>query len=221
MIMTKTLSINDAQIKMDGDSAKFSGYASVFGGVDSYGDTIEKGAFLKAVRSGKKPKMFENHKSWELPIGKYTLLDEDEKGLYVEGELTPNHAKADMVKAAMKHGTLDGMSIGFRMNKDDYEETKTGRIIKNISDLVEISVVTFPADDAARIDLNSVKSELETVASITDLEAFLREAGGFSKGLAVAVLARSKAIFGGEPQNELDEKAVAELKKLLNTPSLL
>jgi HK97 family phage prohead protease len=220
MLVTKTLSINDAQIKMDDGTATFRGYASVFGGVDSYGDTIERGAFQSAIKSGKKPKMFENHKSWELPIGKYISIQEDTNGLFVEGELTPNHAKADMVKAAMRHGTLDGMSIGFRMTKDDYEDTKTGRIIKNVSDLVEISIVTFPADDAARIDLNSVKSELDTIASITDLEAFLREAGGFSKGLAVAVLARSKAIFGGEPQTALDEKAVAELKRLLNLPSL-
>jgi HK97 family phage prohead protease len=220
MKLIKTLSLSDSQLKMSGNNATFTGYASVFGGVDSYGDTIQRGAFKKAIASGKSPKMFENHKSWELPIGKWLNVSEDSKGLYVEGELTPNHARADMVRAAMMHETIDGMSIGFRMSNEDYEENDKGRLIKNISDLVEISVVTFPADDAARVDLSSVKSELDTIMTITDLEAFLREAGGFSKGLAVALLARAKAVFGGEPQAGLDEKAMQELKRLLKLPPL-
>lgn len=70
------------------------------------------------------------------------------------------------------------------------------------------------------VDLESVKSSLEAINSINDLEAFLREAGGFSKGLAVAVVARTKTILLGEPKGSLDEKTVTELKRLLNLPSL-
>lgn len=67
-----------------------------------------------------------------------------------------------------------------------------------------------------RIELDSVKSALDAVSSIKDLENFLRESGGFSKGLALAVLARAKTVVGGEPQPELDEKAIVELNRLLN-----
>ena len=103
MLITKTLRLEDTEIKMDGDTGKFSGYASVFGGVDSYGDTIIKGAFESSLRSGK-PKMFFNH-SWDMPIGKWTKAKEDDKGLFVEGELTPGLALSADVRAAMRHGT--------------------------------------------------------------------------------------------------------------------
>ena len=216
----KTLQLNESELKFAKDSRKFSGYASVFGGVDSYNDTIEPGAF-KNVIGGRMPKMFENHKSWELPIGKWLSMEEDDKGLLVEGDFTPGHDRAEMVRAAMLHGTLDGLSIGFRMSSSDYEVIDGRRHIKNISELIEISAVTFPADDAARVDLSSVKSELDTIETITDLEAFLRDAGGFSKGLAKAVLARCKTVLGREAQSGgLDEKARQELERLLSLPKL-
>lgn len=215
-----TTYLNDAELKFVGNTGTFEGYASVFGGVDSYNDTILPGAFAKAVKASRRPKMFENHKSWELPIGKWLDMKEDNRGLWVRGEFTPNHPRAEMVRAAMQHGTVDGLSIGFRMSNDDFEIIEGRRHIKNISELVEISAVTFPADDAARVDLSSVKSELETIETVQDLEAFLREAGGFSKGLATAVLARSKKIFRAEPEILLDKQAMAELKRLAELPSI-
>ena len=207
MLLKKTLSLSDVNLKMDGDAGKFSGYASVFGGVDSYGDTIIKGAFESSLRNNGKPKMFFNHE-WTMPIGKWTVAKEDDRGLYVEGELTPGLGLASDVHAAMKHGTLDGLSIGGYVAKGDYEETEKGRIIRKWSRLMEVSPVVFPADGAARVDLDSVKGEdvVEQIAHIEstrDLESFLRDAGGLSKGAAVALLARAKVIFGqGEPGTE-------------------
>ena len=211
----KTLNFTDTEVKFVGEKGKFTGYASVFGGVDSYGDTIVAGAYQNVIKYGRLPKMFENHKSWELPIGKWTTIVEDSKGLLVEGEFTPNHRQAEEGRAAMLHGTIDGLSIGYRLKEGDYEMEGANRTIKNISDLVEISVVTFPADDVARVDLTSVKSALEGIHSIRDLEDFLRESGGFSKGLAQAVLTRSKQLYQGEPIQVLGEKAAAELDRLL------
>jgi HK97 family phage prohead protease len=215
-----TTSLSNIELKFAQNNATFEGYASVFGGVDSYNDTIERGAFANVVKSGRMPKMFENHRSWDIPIGKWTQMMEDAKGLYVKGEFTPNHPRAEMVRAAMLHGTVDGLSIGFRMSKDDFEVIEGRRHIKNVSELIEISAVTFPADSNARIDLESVKGELDSIETIQDLEAFLREAGGFSKGLAVAILARSKKILGAEPKRLGDEKAMAELQRLIDLPPL-
>ena len=211
----KTLDFTQTEVKFVGEKGKFVGYASVFEGVDSYGDTIKAGAFQNAIKYGKLPKMFENHKSYELPIGKWTSITEDSKGLLVEGEFTPNHSRADDVRSAMLHGTIDGLSIGYRLKENDFDINGANRIIKNVTDLVEISVVTFPADDVARVDLTSVKSALEGITSIRDLEDFLRESGGFSKGLAQAVLTRSKQLYQGEPLQLLGEKATAELDRLL------
>lgn len=213
----KTLEFTQTEVKFVGEKGKFTGYASVFGGVDSYGDTILAGAYQNAIKYGRLPKMFENHKSWELPIGKWTSIAEDSKGLLVEGEFTPNHKRADDVRASMLHGTIDGLSIGYRLKEGDYEMEGANRTIKNISDLVEISVVTFPADDVARVDLTSVKSALDEINTIRELEDFLKDSGGFSQGLAKAVLTRSKMLYQREVGvTTLDEKATAELKRLLS-----
>jgi HK97 family phage prohead protease len=83
MLLRKTISLNDVQLKVDGAKGTFAGYASVFGGVDSYGDTIIKGAFESTLRSNGKPKMFYDH-SWDMPIGKWTVAKEDDHGLFVE-----------------------------------------------------------------------------------------------------------------------------------------
>lgn len=227
MLLRKTLSLSNVELKLEGDSGKFAGYASVFGGVDSYGDTIVKGAFESSLRKNGKPKMFFNH-LWDIPIGKWTKAVEDDHGLYVEGELTPGLSKSADVHAAMKHGTLDGLSIGGYLKKGDYEETEGGRVIRKWSSLMEVSPVVFPADGAARIDLSSVKSAdvaeaIEGIESIRDFERFLRDAGGLSKGAATALVARARCVFGveGEPDPEsIEAKAlerIAEAAKRLES----
>ena len=221
-MLQKIISLADARLKFASDKASFEGYASVFNGVDAYGDTILPGAFKNAVRAARKgrmPKMFANHRSWDMPIGKWVELAEDDTGLYARGEFTPGNPQAEVVRAAMLHGTVDGLSIGFRMSKDDYElvDDETRRVIKNVSELVEISAVTFPADDAARVDLASVKFDLDVIQTRKDFEDFLRQSGGFSKGLATAVAARARDIFAaGKPSGDAGEMATAELQRLLS-----
>jgi hypothetical protein len=216
MLLRKTLSLSDVALKVDGDVGRFNGYASVFGGVDAYGDTIVRGAFESTLRNNGRPKMFFNH-DWTMPVGKWIVAKEDEKGLYVEGELTPGLALASDVRAAMKHETLDGLSIGGFIKKGDYDETENGRVIRKWSNLVEISPVVFPADSAARLDLGSVKGgadilqAIAEIESIRDLEGLLRDAAGFSKGATAALVARAKALFGqGEP-GDAEAKAMQEL----------
>lgn len=223
MLLRKTLKLSDVSLKMEGDTGKFAGYASVFGGVDSYGDTIIKGAFESTLRQNGRPKMFFNH-DWNMPIGKYTVAKEDDHGLYVEGELTPGLGLSTDVRAAMLHGTLDGLSVGGYIKAGDYEDTESGRIIRKWTKLLEISPTVFPADNAARIDASSVKGGdfveiIEGIESIRDLESFLRDAGGLSKGAAVALVARAKKVMGaaGEPDAAtLEAKALADLHARLS-----
>ena len=223
MMMRKNLVLENVGLKFaKNDTGAFSGYASVFGGVDSYRDTIMPGAYksvIERIQAGaaRMPKMFINHKSYELPVGKWLSMEEDDKGLFMFGELTPGMEDAKTVKAAMQHGTIDGLSIGYGLNRDDVEmvEKDDGvvRIIKNVSELYEISIVTYPADDAARVDLSSVKSALDQVESIKDFEDFLREAGGFSKSLATATASRAKRLFS---QSESEKsKLPDELQRII------
>jgi HK97 family phage prohead protease len=223
MIARKSISLGSMELKFS-DNGGFKGYASVFGGVDSYDDTILAGAYSQVIgkiQSGScvMPKMFVNHRSWDIPVGKWTYLEEDTKGLYMEGEFTKGNPQADIVKAAMQHGTVDGLSIGFMIG--DYEivekEGEQLRIIKSIKELPEVSIVTYPADESARVDLTSVKTSLDNVHNIKDLEDFLREVGGFSKSLATATVSRSKRLFTlGEPDVETNSTIIpTDLKQII------
>ena len=219
MLLHKTLSLSNCELKLDGDAGTFAGYASVFGGVDSYGDTILKGAFESSLRSNGKPKMFFNH-DWNMPIGKWTKAKEDDKGLFVEGELTPGLSLSEDVRAALKHGTLDGLSIGGYLKKGDYEETEGGRIIRKWSSLMEVSPVVFPADGAARIDLSSVKSEdIDGLTSIKEFERLLREVGGLSQSTAKHLVAKARELLSHREGDERD-RASSEIALALRLRQL-
>ena len=197
------------------EEGSIEGYASVFGGVDSYGDTIEKTAFDSVIKSGQKPLMFYQHNRWSLPIGVWESLSVDEKGLKVKGRLNLELEEAREVYSALKFGSLNGMSIGFRMKDKDYEyDDEDICHIKNISELLEISIVNFPADKAAQID--SVKSEeLDGLHDIRDCEHYLRELG-ISKKMAqklISVVKSAKSAVSDSQKSE-DVKLAAELDKI-------
>lgn len=213
----KSILIADAQFKLEGDDTTFVGYASTFGNVDGGGDTIIKGAYKETLKTNGMPKMFFNHDSYAVPIGKWVKAVEDDYGLLLTGEFTPGNTLAAEVKAALKHGTVDSMSIGYRLKAGDYQETPTGRTIKRVDRLAETSIVTFPMDKFAKVDLTSVKfaDELKAVATIRDFEYFLRDAGGFSKGAAQALTARAKELFGLRDAADGEEAKMAEILQRL------
>lgn len=205
----KTLSLSNCDIKLKGDT--FAGYASTFNNVDSYGDTILPGAYDETLKANGLPKMFLQHDSYALPIGKWLKAQEDEVGLWVEGEFTPNMNQAENAKAALNHGTVDGLSIGFMLRKSDYkpsDKVEGGRIIERVSKLIEVSLVTFPADTFARVDM---KSEIEELETIRDFERFLRDSGAFSKSTAQLLISKARALFGDQKADSSDE-----LKQILN-----
>lgn len=134
----------------------FSGYASLFGIVDLGQDIVERGAFARslAARGAAGIRMLFQHDPGE-PIGTWTEMREDARGLFVRGRLNDGTRRAREVRALMKGGALDGLSIGFRAVRTRRDPaTGIRRILE--ADLWEISVVTFPMLPAARVD--SVKA---------------------------------------------------------------
>lgn len=129
------------------------GYASFFDVVDQQRDRMMKGAFTKTLRAwqllGKMPKMLWQHDSKQ-PIGVWTRLSEDERGLYVEGRLTLGVSKADEAYLLMKEGALDSLSIGFRTIEAMQDKEHKIRLLLDV-DLIEISLVTFGANRKATI----------------------------------------------------------------------
>jgi uncharacterized protein len=194
-MQTKRLALSALELKFAGEDMTFSGYASVFGGVDSYGDTIAPQAYDKTIdlESRDRPvRMRWNH--YGPVIGKWTSLHVDDKGLFVQGQLTPGHSTAVDVYASLKHGSIDGMSIGY-MPIRSKQLSDNRRLLEEI-DLIEISVVEEPADLGARVD--AIKSALAYCKSLKEIENLLRDASGYSKTDATALVSRIRALALGE-----------------------
>lgn len=205
----KTLTIDKAQIKASEDGHRFEGYASVFGGLDAYGDSVLPGAYAETIKTRQRPiRMRWNH--YGPVIGKWLEIKEDDTGLFVAGELTPQHSKAEDVYASLKHGAVDGMSIGYRVKS--YTQEGEIRYLKEI-ELIEISVVEEPADLGAQVGEVKFLQEMVTAAeSMKEMESILREAGGFSKADALAVVSRIKHLCLGEQgQTKSDDDLSAQI----------
>jgi len=210
----KNLDLLAAELKFaeEDGARKFSGYASVFGGSDSYGDTILPGAYKKTVKGRERPiQMRWNH--YGPVIGKWSVIREDEKGLYVEGELTPGHSVADDVYASLKHGSVTGLSIGYRPVQ--IRELGDGkRELKEI-ELIEISLVESPADIAAQI--GNVKSNIEEAVSLKDYERVLRDAG-FTRADATALVSGIKSTIQSDSEAKDQTAAIAGLFQQFKLP---
>lgn len=192
----KLLNLDATSVKFyEGKQGVFSGYASVFGGVDSYGDSIFAGAYKKTLTNRERPiQMRWNH--YGDIIGKWVRMEEDDKGLYVEGELTPGHSKAQDVYASLIHGAISGMSIGYKPTKF-VENEKGGYDLYEI-DLVEISVVESPADLDAQV--NRIKADVDEFKTFKEFEDLLRESNGLSKSDALWVVQAIKRLTLGEQE---------------------
>lgn len=216
----KNLALDQCEIKfassrVASEPTRFTGYASMFNGLDSYGDIILPGAYAKTLKERRNPVLLLRGHNPSRIIGKPIKLIEDSKGLLLEGELAPGVQDANEVDALMRHGSISGLSIGYSVPAGGEVENADGtRTLKQI-DLVEISVVGFPADDAARIDLSSVKEQLDQIESITELEDFLREEGSLSRSAAKAVISRSRAVLlrDAGTESELVTRLKAELSR--------
>lgn len=207
------------------DDGTFVGYGSVFGNVDSYGDIVMPGAFKKslgAIKTGGDPlPMLWNHKSDE-PIGGYTSLEEDERGLKVSGFILINEvARAKEIFALMKARVVKGLSIGYYEVEAEQDKKSGNRLLHEL-DLREISPVTFPANTAAEIE--GVKAHIVKtlrdgdMPSLKEFEDFLREAG-FSKSQAAAIANGGLSkLLRGEPGDTKSDEILRVLREFKLTP---
>ena len=138
------------ELKTLDSTGRFAGYASVFGVVDSQRDVVLPGAFAQTVRGRAHEIKFLWQHQQDEPIGILDKIFEDARGLYVEGRLLLNVQRAKEAHTLLKMGAISGLSIGYspvRYTIDD----KTGiRRLKQV-DLWEVSLVTFPANEAANV----------------------------------------------------------------------
>lgn len=175
------------------DAMTFAGYGSVFGNVDSYGDVVAPGAFSKTLAEARStnqwPAMLLQHGGFMggaedmTPVGIWTTMHEDNTGLYVEGKLadTQRGREAYALLKMEPRPAITGLSIGYRplewTSRSKPEEPR--RTLKSV-DLLEVSLVTFPANGKARV--SAVKAN--GINTIREFERFLREEAGFSRARA-------------------------------------
>jgi len=214
------------------DTMSFEGYGAVFGNIDAYGDVIEPGAFaayLSDAQNEKQawPSMLLQHGGWGMtaedmmPAGVWTDLAEDGKGLKSAGTLADIEKSRDAytLMKMKPRPAIDGLSIGYYAREwaERSKPEDPRRRLKRI-DLVEISLVTFPANGKARV--SGVKSIGETEREI---ESWLQRDVGLSRREArIAITQGFKALIGKQDATG-ELKSLAEIiqrnTQLLATPS--
>jgi len=176
------------EVRAEDSAGAFSGYGAIFGNTDSYGDVIERGAFGETLKEwkgrGKFPPMLLQHGGGffgggaddMLPIGKWLSMEENSKGLKVEGQLFAlSTERGQYIHEGLTSGVLDGLSIGFiarEVRYGDDAKDEPARTLTDI-DLWEVSVVTFPANDKARV--SAAKSL--SIHELREFEGRLRDVG--------------------------------------------
>lgn len=201
----------------------FKGYGSVFNNVDGGGDMIMPGAFKKSLkewkRKGKLPKMLLQHGGFigpvedQIPVGKYSMMEEDEHGLLLEGRLFAlDTQKGKYIHEGMSSGELDGLSIGYRAIKTEFPKDNDipglRRKLHEI-ELHEVSIVTFGMNKEALV---TAAKSVEAIKTLSEAEDYLRDACGFSRTQALAFVSRIKCLSPSD--SGMANQLVGQLKRL-------
>lgn len=210
----------DLSIKALGEDGSFTGYGSVFGVVDSYQEIVAAGAFAESLKElaakGRKLPILWQHRS-DQPLGAYEVLREDATGLWLKGLLLKDEVRqAAEAYSLMKADVVSGLSIGYWVRESTYDE-KTGIRTLTKLDLEEVSIVTFPANDEARIDAVKFKLAHGGLPTLREFEGILRDAG-FSKSQA-ALIAKNgyaKTLQRDAESTPGDAKLLDGLKSILD-----
>jgi len=205
-IETKHFALNDLEVKEDGDARTIEGWASVYDYTDSQKDVVVRGAFSKSLKGGK-PAMLWQHRQ-DSPIGVWDAAEETDKGLLVRGRILDTATGNDAYKLA-KAGAVKGLSIGYTPKRQEFDRDKGTRKLLEV-ELHEVSLVTFPANDRAKV--TRVK---DAHGNEREFEEFLREAG-YSREAAKIITAKGFKALSGQREAEGDAHTLREIARLFN-----
>lgn len=198
------------ELKSLKEDGSFEGYGSVFGVKDSYDEIVAAGAFAESLAAhkatGTLPALLWQHRSGE-PCGIYTSMAEDSIGLKVSGQLALKTVRGAEAYELLKMKAISGLSIGFATREDSYDRLTGIRTLKKV-DLYEVSLVTFPANDTARVQ--GVKS-IELIEDLKGAEQYLRDVG-MSHTESKAFVSRLKSL-GPRDAGEGEMQQLAEALK--------
>jgi len=212
--------------------ATFEGYAAYFGNVDRSGDVLVKGAFADTLTSFLEDGvLLSQHKSTDL-IGRPIEAREDDKGLWMKGEICLEVEKGRDAYALMKRGILKKMSIGYdiaeyeRLSENNFEKYAPdatpadvaramewyGLALKRVT-LYEVSPVSIPANPLA--DITAVKNieGLRFDEHLLSTLVVVKGLGGRAKEIA------SIREADGRTLSEKNRQHLSELKSAIDAAS--
>lgn len=126
-------------------SLRIAGYAALFDRPDGARDTIRPGAFARTLAERREPyPLYWQHRP-EQRIGWVETAGEDARGLRIIASIDNPQGRAATL---LRQRAVSGLSFGYRAKA--FRHTPLGRELAEI-ELFEVSLVTHPLQDAARV----------------------------------------------------------------------
>jgi HK97 family phage prohead protease len=215
---------------IDSKTMTITGYFSAFGNVDSDGDIMMPGAFKRSIQDWgpngrQRIKHLQNHNP-NLPLGRITVLKEDDFGLYYESELVKTSFGMDFIKMA-EGGLITEHSIGFNTLQE--QKGAMGNEIKDVKLYEGSSLTAWGANENTPLlgfkgekDIDELKEE------IRKFEKFIRNSDASDHtidlclikvrqlGQAIETLSSTKASKSEPEQPKVDEMLEKSLISILN-----
>jgi HK97 family phage prohead protease len=168
---------SDLKLKdVDAKSGVVSGYFSAFGMVDSDGDIMMPGAFKRSINDwgveGKgRIKHLLNHNPAQ-PLGKLTVLKEDNYGLYYESKIGTHQLGKDFIKM-VESGLIGEHSIGFRTLQE--QKSELGNELRDVMLFEGSSLTAWGANEnTPLIGMKSLKNIETMQEEIRAFDKFIR-----------------------------------------------
>jgi HK97 family phage prohead protease len=206
-VQHRSFTVDDLEMREDADTGaiRFEGVASVVGVpysvrdmMGEFQETMLPGAFHRTIRQKADVRMLKNHNSdfvfARTKSGTLQLADDPHLRASAPS-LDASNPQVQTLRSELARGDVDQMSIGFRVRDDEWSSDYTERTIKEI-ELIEVSVVTFPASPTTSAGLRSLD---ELMAALTDFD-------DMDEGFILRAIA---ALTERLPQPEVDPEIIA------------
>lgn len=204
MLSYKQIPFELTELKADDGQMSFSGYASTFGNLDHTGDVVMRGAFDATLASPTKRRLLWQHDMAE-PIGVEQMLRTDDKGLFGTWKLSRTTRGLD-AHELLKDGAVDSLSIGYIPRDFEFDDSGV-RLLKSV-DLLEVSLVSIPANDQALV--SQVKALMEA-GLLPDLDGKAEWSASFINNLPDSAFA---VILPGGTKDSDGKTTPRSLRKL-------
>ena len=194
------------------DDGTIEGYGSVFDVTDLGGDVVAPGAFAASLASGRRPKMLRDHDPAKV-IGTWDEVREDDRGLRLKGRLV-NTPLGQETRTLVQAGALDGLSIGYRVAPGGAREEDGARVLREV-ELWEVSVVTFPMNEAARMDAAKAWAAGDTTPLKRIVERAAQDAGFSRRDAKAAAAGAAKELSAARDAGDALGELVAHMRAVI------